>query len=415
MLGECKGRHLSLPHSQEKTPEPIAELPNPELNPLMNPTLGRNLGRWAEVYFTSPPEKREEAVVELLRELKASPGSPEISPSTTPTRSTFETTEITSTPKLVADPSIKCAECGHTYANPQRFCGMCGAPMGTAHSGYRAAELPPPQEFVFPQSSIFGTNVPGLSTTRTTINEGSDINWLREKSWAGENERSSVGRFPKYVPAALAIIAIGVLIYAQSRPPNPPAKPQAPAALAQQTPKASEGQPPIRSQTQRSDPPASAQMTASTPTQEPATQATPAQRPAQPEPPLPKQIIPEARPQAAAASPSENRGPAEGAKSAPPAEVSDSAGNGSQELALAEEYLSGKRGPRDSSEAAKFLWKAVGKENPSAILLLSDMYLIGDGVPKSCDQARLLLSAAVRKNVPQAAQKLHNLLNSGCP
>jgi TPR repeat protein len=64
--------------------------------------------------------------------------------------------------------------------------------------------------------------------------------------------------------------------------------------------------------------------------------------------------------------------------------------------------------------AAKFLWKAVGKENPSAILLLSDMYLIGDGVPKSCDQARLLLTAATRKGVPQAAQKLRNLLRSGC-
>ena len=29
------------------------------------------MGRWAEVYFTSPPEKREEAVLDLLRELEA--------------------------------------------------------------------------------------------------------------------------------------------------------------------------------------------------------------------------------------------------------------------------------------------------------------------------------------------------------
>ena len=36
-------------------------LPRPELNPLTNPVLGRNLGRWAQVYFTSPPEKREQA------------------------------------------------------------------------------------------------------------------------------------------------------------------------------------------------------------------------------------------------------------------------------------------------------------------------------------------------------------------
>ena len=46
-------------------------LPRPELNPLVNPILADNMGRWAEVYFTSPPEKREEAVTELLRELEA--------------------------------------------------------------------------------------------------------------------------------------------------------------------------------------------------------------------------------------------------------------------------------------------------------------------------------------------------------
>jgi hypothetical protein len=45
-------------------------LPSPELNPLLNPVLGAHMGRWAEVYFTAPPEKREEAVLELLRELQ---------------------------------------------------------------------------------------------------------------------------------------------------------------------------------------------------------------------------------------------------------------------------------------------------------------------------------------------------------
>ena len=51
-------------------PKRTGSLPDPELNPMMNPTLGKNLGRWAQVYFTSPPEKREEAVQELLRELE---------------------------------------------------------------------------------------------------------------------------------------------------------------------------------------------------------------------------------------------------------------------------------------------------------------------------------------------------------
>ena len=45
---------------------------DPNLNPLFqNPVLGQHMGRWAEVYFTNPPEKRREAVQQLLRELAA--------------------------------------------------------------------------------------------------------------------------------------------------------------------------------------------------------------------------------------------------------------------------------------------------------------------------------------------------------
>ena len=50
--------------------DPTDQTSRSELNPLQNPTLGKNLGRWAQVYFTNPPEKREQAVVELLRELE---------------------------------------------------------------------------------------------------------------------------------------------------------------------------------------------------------------------------------------------------------------------------------------------------------------------------------------------------------
>ncbi len=45
-------------------------LPDPELNPLLNPLLAQHMGRWAEVYFTNPPEKRGEAIAQLLRELE---------------------------------------------------------------------------------------------------------------------------------------------------------------------------------------------------------------------------------------------------------------------------------------------------------------------------------------------------------
>ena len=57
--------------TQTEHSEAPSTLPPPELNPLVNPLLAENMGRWAQVYFTSPPEKREHAVQELLRELGA--------------------------------------------------------------------------------------------------------------------------------------------------------------------------------------------------------------------------------------------------------------------------------------------------------------------------------------------------------
>jgi len=53
-------------------------LPDPELNPLLNPLLAAHMGRWAEVYFTNPPEKRAEAVSELVRELTNNPTAVEV-------------------------------------------------------------------------------------------------------------------------------------------------------------------------------------------------------------------------------------------------------------------------------------------------------------------------------------------------
>jgi hypothetical protein len=408
VLGE-----LSVPHPQEKTPEPTTELPNPELNPLLNPTLGRNLGRWAEVYFTSPPEKREEAVVELLRELKAGP-VPEPTESGGDTRAIdarrtnpparFETSEI------ITSGPVRCAECGHRYHDPQRFCGMCGAPM--------AYELPPPEDYrperaiaarvpepVFQQTPLFSMIAPA-PITQSSFDDGSEIAWLREKKLAAESQG---GTARKYTAALLAMVAIGVLIYAQFRPQGSQARPAASTTVAPRS--------------ERTAPPAPVQAAVPAPTP-PTPEPVPTTAPGNAAsaasnstaaPPGPRQTIPEenqvprALPAASAPRPQAVNAPPPQLEANPP-----STANGSEELALALDYLNGKRGPRDSAEATKFLWKAVGKENPSAILLLSDMYLIGDGVPRSCDQARLLLNAATRKNVPQAAQKLRNLQTSGC-
>ena len=425
-------------YPQEKIPDP-AELPNPDLNPLLNPTLGRNLGRWAEVYFTSPPEKREEAVGELLRELKENPGSaatePEFAPGDLSLKEAIAALEARAYNKnsevlTTTTSSVQCAECGHRHPAAQRFCGMCGAPL--------AMDELDPQDYgqqpvftVAPREPepVYHTSIFGLDTsapvTPPPLNNGADINWLREKNLAGGSEGSS--GFRKLIPAALAMAAIGALIYVQSRPPSTPPRP---TAATTATPKVENAPQPHPSQETPPAPPASqaASPTPAAPSSQ-AASSTPAPVPGNPAPnvtSVAENSTPAAPTTKQATAPEKPAAPEADSKSAPEANAASAtaakpqpappdASAGAEDFALATDYLNGKRGSRDSAEAAKFLWKAVGKENPSAILLLSDMYLIGDGVPKSCDQARLLLNAAVRKNVPHAAQKLRNLQTAGCP
>jgi uncharacterized OB-fold protein len=394
-----------VPHPQEKMP--VTDLPNPELNPLLNPTLGRNLGRWAEVYFTSPPEKREEAVVELLRELKAQPAPEQTendAVSKEYVRSNFEASEI------AVALAVQCSECGHSYANGQRFCGMCGAlltPEQLSGEDHRleatvVAGISRAPELRFGYIPDTGPIVAASASLRSAGDGGAEIRWLREKNLAAENAASWSRRAPRYAPAILAVLAIGILIYAQSRPAGP-VRPAAPTTAA-----------PV------------AQKAASDPAQETWSAPTPAPAPMNPAggarsiasspvsaPSVGNQAAPDEN--RAPPSPAPNRGSQPTVVPTSQPLDASSTSNGSLELTQAEDFLNGRKVPRDSAVAAKFLWKAVSKENTSAILLLSDMYLIGDGVPKSCDQARLLLNAAARKNIPQAAQKLRNLRTSGCP
>lgn len=149
-------------------------LPSPELNPLTNPVLGRNMGRWAEVYFTSPPEKREQAVQELLRELErdssagetsaqatAGPGEPgnaaadgrAFSSENFPANFSAEPAEdfsatsaemdseasaetsrnyLETSPGLAAplrEEFIQCQSCGRLALVEQKFCGACGTAL----------------------------------------------------------------------------------------------------------------------------------------------------------------------------------------------------------------------------------------------------------------------------------------------
>jgi hypothetical protein len=94
-------------------------LPDPRLNPMINPRLGKNLGRWAKVYYTTPPEKRDQAVLELVRELEGGAVPiPETEPSTSVEAEIAQT--FTSAP---LDNPL-----GPISAVPeQRFCGHCGS------------------------------------------------------------------------------------------------------------------------------------------------------------------------------------------------------------------------------------------------------------------------------------------------
>ena len=106
--------------------EGAGTLPRSDLNPLLNPLLAENMGRWAQVYFTSAPEKREEAVLELLRELEARK-SENISPESQAVPSPQPT------PVARVDAGqreqVRCRTCGHDNPSKHQFCGMCGSQL----------------------------------------------------------------------------------------------------------------------------------------------------------------------------------------------------------------------------------------------------------------------------------------------
>ncbi len=119
-----------------------SKLPHPELNPLLNPLLAENMGRWAEVYFTNPPEKREQAIADLLRELgdRSLPDTPVARPAsgaragqpfqTRADRDLLEENEADAWRESSDGESGPiCSACGHKNSGLQRFCGMCGASL----------------------------------------------------------------------------------------------------------------------------------------------------------------------------------------------------------------------------------------------------------------------------------------------
>ncbi|MFZ0419437.1 MAG: hypothetical protein WAM04_15160, partial [Candidatus Sulfotelmatobacter sp.] len=436
-----------------------AILPDPELNPLLNPLLAAHMGRWAEVYFTSPPEKRAQAVSDLVRELAnnstTEPGSSQRpnderiwkgvkeegnqiprpkaanifeQHASVSEAAIFEpiSSESTICEPMVCEPMIQesaiqepivCESCGHKNAPRQRFCGMCGTPLAIAwqNPSQRFAETEPTATETWDQSRSISSGhpeselePPAESAVGSDYHEAEQSEVRQNLTWPPpENSRAEFSMLSEYQsePAshsyriyvgAVVVILLGLLVYMTWRSNTAFwSSGTAPSALPQAVPAA------------KSEPAAATEPPAAPPPQPvPKADATaePARTAATPQSPESTEARPDdarradRRPAARTVSVSVN----------PAGSAAEQ--NGSEELAAAEKYLNAGPGTaRDSREAATWLWKAVAKQNSAATLLLSDLYLRGDGVTKSCDQARLLLDAAARKGATAAAERLRNL------
>lgn len=350
-----------------KFPVGGASLPRPELNPLTNPILGRNLGRWAQVYFTAPPEQREQAVSQLLQELEADPetvsageravpaNEADASPVFTALREARDSvapavqTPTVQTPVVQTD-DIECVQCRHVNSVDNRFCGFCGGALGeTAENDNQQTSSVAPAARIEPDH---------------------ELEWLRNKELASFQMDQGRGfGWVKYL-LAVAAIAIAGLLYFQFRD------------------------------------------RVSTPAQSTATSA-PQPAVQTPEPARPVKALPEHKNdkhliQAASLKKEQPRATpsADAAKTA----NSAAAGANDPDVRLAQTYLQQRNGP----EAARLLWRAVGRNNTDAALTLSQMYARGDGVSRSCDQARILLVAAAKRGSAAAAQQLRQFDSAVC-
>jgi hypothetical protein len=368
-----------------------------ELNPLLNPLLAENMGRWAEVYFTSSPEKREDAVRDLVRELRdqralgessGTPPSQEEIPSEAAS-ATADTVMAEDRPlenQLVEDRRI-CASCGRDNPMSHTFCGMCGARMDAPATSEEIRQLDPVNATPSPnpippgvaQFAERSSETPRQATPKNTF-------LAREANPASGKKSSRI-----YLALVLLAVALtGTILTLAHRAQRTtqstatPAKAALPVPLPAAKPSAPAASP--------------AENSRANPASSPVSKPNPA--PSKPRPGKPSAATP-------------LKPPVE--KIAPPVPAPAVSGNGSEELAVALGFLSGTAGhPRDRTQAMEWLWKAVGKQNTEAMLLLTDEYLRGEGTPKNCDQARVLLDAAARKGIKEAADRLRHLQSFGC-
>lgn len=360
------GGKVEVPYLWDKTPDS-------ELNPLTNPALERNLSRWADVYFSSPPGKRDEAINKLLQEIRSE---------------TFETLKAESLkaeparreepPQTPESQGVICPTCRHSNPREHKFCRECGGKLNAIPQDWRN----------------------NLNFTATRFAEpyaarsGNDVQWLRDRSLGTFYGAEASRRGLKYAVGGLVIAALAGFAYLQWGPQlkNGLASPATTAA-----PRVTAREPSLQVE--------------NSPAAAPAQPILPVSKPPEVQPGV---VSMNTNPQKAAPAAVQPAVQRSSILPATPPQASAAGDSGAVDLRLAQRYLQGSMGTRDSTEAAKLLWQAVRKQNLTASVLLSDLYLRGDGVPKSCDQARLLLVAASRRGAPQAAEQLRRLQSLGC-
>jgi hypothetical protein len=396
--------------------EQSKNLSSPELNPLLNPILAENMGRWAEVYFTNPPERREQAVLELLHELQGRNIAPDGAPVTsTPDAAPGAALQPASE---IPDSSVRCDACGRENPASHRFCGMCGRPVAaqdevtdhpvvdlhTQHLGadrvisdttqdLSAQELPRDERYAGRSQEAVFTPAPytnGLSL----FQGGSEAAYGSDGGDESFSDQPASRPYRVYVGIALATVFLALAYMAwrsaQATSQSSHQQPEAPPAVTQRAVSTPDSPAPTKPVTRDGIPPSTKQAA------------------------IPSTLGPGNEDRHAKTADDKGGRPLSTLRAAqnPPSTLSR---NGTAELAIAQDYLTGANGePRNSAEAAKWLWKSMAKHNAEATLLLADLYLKGDGVDKNCDQAHVLLDSAASGGMKQAGERLRHLQAFGC-
>ena len=354
---------VDMPNLWDNMPDTPRQL---ELNPLTNPTLERNLGRWAQVYFSNPPGKRERAVSTLLEEIRReTSGGQSVRPYFARANGFQE---------------VVCSTCLHKNTLRYNFCGRCGAALNPVPSGKNT-------------NTTFDT----IPVEESAARSERDVQWLRDKSLRITDAAEGRGwRGWQYAVGGL-VLALAGFAYLQWAPRPDTRMASSGAKIAPQA-SVPEKSLPVESSSSKIRRPSETISPNTKPSEAPKTSAAE------------ETHDPGAVPAGLQSAAQKSRL----LDVALPSPVNAGGESGVPDLRLAQRYLGGSMGARDSSEAAKLLWKAVRRQNDAAAVLLYDLYMRGDGVPRSCDQARLLLVAAAKRGARQATQQLRSLEFRGC-